>query len=83
MPDTEPCGLSICAAPAGHDGTCAQASGWATTPPSARPAMTADALIALAEDIENDARIGSVGRLVTGSILRARADRVRSEEGRP
>jgi 3-deoxy-D-manno-octulosonate 8-phosphate phosphatase KdsC-like HAD superfamily phosphatase len=24
----EACGLGICAAPAGHEGTCAEASGW-------------------------------------------------------
>lgn len=28
MSDCTPCGLGPCAAPAGHDGTCAQASGW-------------------------------------------------------
>ncbi len=44
--------------------------------------MTADELLALAEEIEADTRFGPVARLVTGSILRARADRMRAEEER-
>ncbi len=42
--------------------------------------MTADELIALAEDIEADGRYGRIARLVTGAIIRGRADRVRAEE---
>ena len=28
MFDWTPCGLGVCAAESGHDGTCAEASGW-------------------------------------------------------
>jgi hypothetical protein len=28
----EPCGLGVCAANEGHDGTCDEASGWADEP---------------------------------------------------
>jgi hypothetical protein len=31
--DTMPCGLGICAANDGHEGTCAEASGWADEAP--------------------------------------------------